>query len=199
MSSWLSIDRRLRREVLGPRALVPCDSRSLMVTGGSSRHSTHLDSFWHGTLIMMGSGCVFEPGTVAYGHDRVALLLLFLDILMIESLKVSGRAVVVQSARIVSSQARRIRLSLGSDKPWSRPYASSAQSMKSAKGVVGKWMSKYENGSSLRNPGHMHRTTGEYARGHRGDPREMRHSTHIMLITWGRRARTSVGSHSISE
>lgn len=31
---------------------------------------------------MMGSGCVFEPGRVAYGHDRVALLLLlFLDIL----------------------------------------------------------------------------------------------------------------------
>ena len=81
MSSWLSIDRRLRREVLGPWALVPCDSRSLMVTGGSSRHSTHRVSFWLGTWITMGSGCVFESGTVAYGHDRVALLLLFLDIL----------------------------------------------------------------------------------------------------------------------
>ena len=51
-----------------------------MVTGGSSRHSTHRVSFWLGTLIMMGSRSGFEPGTFAYGHDRVALLLL-LDIL----------------------------------------------------------------------------------------------------------------------
>jgi hypothetical protein len=81
----------------------------LMVTGGSSRHSTHLVSFWHGTWIMMGSGFVFELGTVAYGHDRVALLLLlFLDIFQIGGLKPSGQAVVARSLCTVLGQDCRL-------------------------------------------------------------------------------------------
>ena len=67
-----------------------------MVTGGSSRHSTHRVSFWHGMLIMMGSGWVFEPGTVAYGHDLVELLL-FLDILQKPERPWAGRSRLVQS------------------------------------------------------------------------------------------------------
>ena len=111
-----------------------------MVTGGSSRHSTHRVSFWPGTLIMMGSGWVFEPGSVAYGHDRAALLLLllllFLDILYCKGLEVSGQAVVALSLRKVLSQDRSFRLSLvRSDTLWSRPCELSPPSACSAKGV----------------------------------------------------------------
>jgi hypothetical protein len=58
---------------------------------------------------MMGSGFVFELGTVAYGHDRVALLLLlFLDIFQIGGLKPSGQAVVARSLCTVLGQDCRL-------------------------------------------------------------------------------------------